>query len=722
MANAYNKLYEFPPYRVNATEKLLLRNGERIPLTPKAFDTLLVLVERHGHIVEKNDLIRMVWPDAVVEENNLNQNISAIRKALGENSLAQQFIETLPRRGYRFIADVREIALEEPEPSVTTTAPLEKPVVPPSPTAQPKRPLRMTIFVLASMVALVGIFYLAGIRLESARPSDPAPVLKINRLSATSDAWETALSPDGKLVAYVIGDVSNQSLHVKQIDTGQETELLARDEGRFRGLVFAPDGKSLYYAQQEKNTPGHILYQKPIQGGEGKRLLVGVDSPVTFSPDGKRMAFVREDQALGKSSLIIAKTDGSDERILATRKLPRYYAVEGPSWSPDGKLIAAAANGAETKFHFQIVTVDVETGAETAVGQQQWAWAAKVAWLPNAKGIIAVGRNGQEGIQNDQLWLLDYPSGQARKLTADLNTYRGLSLDRIGKLLATVRAETRSNLWVMPTGDAAHARAITSDPGSQPGGDGLDWTPDGRIVYTSLSSGHKDLWIINAAGTQSKPLTTEPEDNVASPTVTADGQHVIFNSGRAGLPRIWRIGVDGKAPTQLTHGNLDLQPFCSPLENWVFFSQDIAGKRTISRIKTDESSPPQTLSDKLTLYPVVSPDGKWVACLYQETLNSPPRIAILPAEGGVPKQLLDIPAFLPATLRWHPDGRSLTYLTRKDGAMNIWRQPLAGGTPESITDFKTDRIFTYAWSRDGRTLACARGTINRDVILISDFR
>ena len=721
MANVLNKFYEFPPYRVDTTEKLLLRDGERIPLTPKAFETLLILIERHGHIVEKNELMQMVWPGVAVEENNLNQNISAIRKALGENSLTQQFIETLPRRGYRFIAEVREMAAEERVQPIMALPQMEKSVEALLPTPTPNRRLRVALLTFASLVVLTGILYLLSTKLESASPSTLAPAVKINRLPATSDAWETAISPNGKLVAYVIGDVSNQSLHIKQIDTGADTELLARDEGRFRGLVFAPDNKSLYYAQQEKNV-GHVLYQKPIQGGEGKRLLVGADSAVTFSPDGKQLAFVRESQASGESSLVIANADGTGERVLAARKLPKYYAVEGPSWSPDGKLIATAANGADAKFHFQIVTVNVETGAETPVSQQRWDWATKVAWLPNAKGIVAVGRDGQEGIQNDQLWLLDYPSGQAHKLLTDLNTYRGLSLDQTGKMLATVRSETRSSLWVIPPGDPSQARSITTDPGSQPGGDGLDWTPDGRIVYTSLASGHKDLWIMNADGTQTKPLTTEPADNVSSPSVTADGQYVIFNSGRSGLPNIWRIGLDGKAPTRLTHGNLDLQPYCSPLENWVFFSQDSAGKRTISRVKTDGSGPPQSLSDQLTLYPVVSPDGKWVACLYQETLNAPQRVAILPVTGGAPKQLLDIPAALTTSLRWHPDGNSLTYLTRKDGAMNLWRQPLAGGTAEPITDFKTDRIFTYAWSRDGRTLACARGTINRDVIMISDFR
>ena len=107
-ANHSRYFYEFGPFRLDPEEKLLLREGERIPLTLKAFETLLVLVERHGHIVEKAELMQRVWPDSVVEENNLTQSVSAIRKALGGNGHAQGFIETLPRRGYRFVGEVRE--------------------------------------------------------------------------------------------------------------------------------------------------------------------------------------------------------------------------------------------------------------------------------------------------------------------------------------------------------------------------------------------------------------------------------------------------------------------------------------------------------------------------------------------------------------------------------------------------------------------------------------
>ncbi len=720
-------LYEFGHFCLNTQEKLLLRQGERIPLTLKAFETLLILVERHGHIVEKTEIIQRVWPDAIVEENNLNQNISAIRKALGENGHEQHFIETLPRRGYRFIGEVRELSSEVPAAPDVLPLPATAPTVISEtvaqaiepPRRQPQRPAQIALFSVLSLGFILGVLYF--VNAKTAPSSTITPNIKINRLSATNNAWEAVVSPDGNLIAYVMGDAGRQSLWLKQLETGTDKELLAHEEMRFRGLAFAPDGKSVYYAQRQKTSPEHVLYQKPIQGGEAKRLLAGVDSAVTFSPDGKQIAFVRESHSKGESALVIAQADGSAERILTTRKMPNYYAVEGPSWSPDGKLLAAAAAVGAPKFHFQIVTVDLANGKETAVGDKHWQWAAKIAWV-NEQKLALIGRAGEAGASNNEPWLIDYPSGQAHKLLTTLNDYRSLSLSKDGRTLVTVRAETRADLWLVPNLETTQAHRITADSASQIGSDGLDWTPDQRLIFTSLASGYKNLWIMQANGTQAKPLTTEAEDNAANPSVTANGQQVVFSSGRAGIPRVWRIDVDGKAPTQLSNGTLDLNPFCSPLEAVVYFSQRLADKRQIYRARIDGSEPAQALTDKLTDYPVVSPDGKFVACLYQETPDSPQQVAILPALGGAPLQRFDLPVFPLSSLRWNPNGKTLTYLTRQDSAMNIWQQSLTGGAPQQLTNFNSDRIFAYAWSRDGRTLACSRGIINREVVKISAFR
>src|SRR5882724_10428353 len=109
MSPGDNLLYKFGPYSLDECERVLTREGSVVPLTPKAFETLVVLVRNSGHIVKKDDLMKEVWPDAFVEDANLTQNIFSLRKILGESSTQPQYIETVPRRGYRFVAAVRTI-------------------------------------------------------------------------------------------------------------------------------------------------------------------------------------------------------------------------------------------------------------------------------------------------------------------------------------------------------------------------------------------------------------------------------------------------------------------------------------------------------------------------------------------------------------------------------------------------------------------------------------
>jgi DNA-binding winged helix-turn-helix (wHTH) protein len=116
MSGQEKQLYEFGPFRLDPVKRRLLREGEPVPLTPKAFETLLLLVKQSGKTVGKDDLMRRVWPGAVVEENNLNQNITALRKCLGDSRQASQYIATIPGLGYRFVAEVKMVPVVEAEP------------------------------------------------------------------------------------------------------------------------------------------------------------------------------------------------------------------------------------------------------------------------------------------------------------------------------------------------------------------------------------------------------------------------------------------------------------------------------------------------------------------------------------------------------------------------------------------------------------------------------
>src|ERR1051326_7475778 len=122
MSQPPQHIYEFGRFRLDAAERLLLRGDEPVPLTPKVFGILLALVEQSGHIVEKDELMRQVWPDSFVEEGNLTQNVSLLRKALGETSDGKPYIETVARRGYRFAASVKESRNHDAAPAALPAA------------------------------------------------------------------------------------------------------------------------------------------------------------------------------------------------------------------------------------------------------------------------------------------------------------------------------------------------------------------------------------------------------------------------------------------------------------------------------------------------------------------------------------------------------------------------------------------------------------------------
>ncbi|MFN2530876.1 MAG: winged helix-turn-helix domain-containing protein [Pyrinomonadaceae bacterium] len=184
MVEKESNYYEFGRFRLDSAERVLLREGELVPLTPKVFDILLALVEKGGQVVEKDDLMKRVWPNTFVEEGNLTQNVSLLRKALGENSSGPQFIETIPRRGYRFVGDLNSPYL--PQATSQPTQPDTRQTVR-STQAQPNgnvtvwgrvaaftsRTPTLIVSVIAVAILLFGVFYLTGRGRDSATSIEP---------------------------------------------------------------------------------------------------------------------------------------------------------------------------------------------------------------------------------------------------------------------------------------------------------------------------------------------------------------------------------------------------------------------------------------------------------------------------------------------------------------------------------------------------------------------
>jgi Tol biopolymer transport system component/DNA-binding winged helix-turn-helix (wHTH) protein len=749
MQKQTRQLYEFGPFRLDVDERLLMRDGRMTPLPPKVFDTLLVLVENSGRVVSKDELMQSLWPDTFVEESNLTQNISQLRRALGDGAADAQYIETIPKRGYRFVAGVQSLAVnnmsaeeaiavnghapapaDEPElqsAGCEQTLPLETGIALEMLTR--KRSLAVATLMAFSLAIIVLALIVASRRAgnNGGQARDAFQQVALANLTASGKALLPSISHDGKFVAYASEDDGLQSLWVRQLASNSGVQIVAPAEVVFAGVTFSLDDNLIYYVASRKDEGLNKLHQVPLLGGAPREIMSNVDSPITFSPNGQYFAFVRNYMPQRETALIVVKYDGSEERKLLTRKRPEILAPMGPSWSPDGRLIACAAgvNGqGETSRH--VLAVRVEDGSSEPIGSQTWTFIGQVAWLGDGSGLVFNAWQRNWGVYGDQIWLMTFPKGEARPVTKDMNNYEGVSVSSnlaAPGAMITQRTDRVTRLSIVSKGaggfDAERAAQIQSGFSSSFSESfGLDWTPDERLVYGSQASGNVDVWITTADGKRQKQLTRDAQIDYM-PVVTPDGRYIVFASERAGSGHIWRMDLDGGDLKQLTLGKNDTFPSLSPDGRWVIYTSSTSGSRSLWKVSIDGGAPAQ-LSAASAARPWVSPDGKWIACFYQDMKDGNFKVALLPFAGGEPAFVEGMaqPEFF--TLRWSPDSRALTYIATRQGVSNIWSKPIDGGPARQLTSFTADRIFRFAWSRDGKFLACERGMVINDVVLIRD--
>jgi Tol biopolymer transport system component len=587
-----------------------------------------------------------------------------------------------------------------------------------------------SVLLIAALVAGgYGLFKLLA--RNEAKPSAPFQAMKILQLTGEGTATMTAISSDGKYVAYVLREGGQETVKVRQVATSSDLQIVPASETHCIGLTFSPDGNYLYYVTlQLRGGPGALsdwdvsgtLYHVPVLGGTARRLLTGVASPVTFSPNGARFAFVRSYTDRGESALVVANADGGGEQKLSTRAHPDVYVSNGrygsgPAWSPDGKIIAC---GVGRFARQQVVQVSALDGSERPLSSQSWQFVGRLAWLPDGSGLVMTARD-QSLVS--QLWLLSYPSGEVRRITNDLNSYADVSLDAQAHSLVSVQSEALTmSLWVIgPDENSVRTKKIVSAGALE-----VSWTPDGRLVYGARSGDQMNLWMVNSDGTELKQLTAFTNSLNVRATVSPDGRYIVFASDRAG-PRtrnIWRVDIDGSNPVQLTSGEGETWPIFSHDGRWVIYAAIVSGKLTLRKVPVDGGDPVQLAVTVSFPVPSVSPDGKLISYTDRdERPGSPVRIVIIPFDGGDPVKTFDLPPnFEHAGVRWTPDGRALMYVDNRDSVDNIWSQPLNGGAPRKITDFKSDQMGMFDWSRDGKQLAVWRGTQNSNVVLINDLR
>lgn len=566
----------------------------------------------------------------------------------------------------------------------------------------------LAALIIAVALTAFGLYKFIGQTRPGVKPPAAFQTMKITRLTSIGKARSAAISPDGRYVVHVVDENGQQSLWMRQVATLSNVQIVAPADVPYFDLTFSPDGNYIYYIGQEPDdNDAGVLYQRPVLGGAAKKLIVDIDSTITFSPDNKQLAFVRFVPDKGESLLMLANADGTAERRLAVRKYPDSFSRSnpGPSWSPDGKVIVCNAGSTDAIGpYMNLVEVRVADGTMKPITSQRWWGVGHSVWLRDGSGLVFTAR--ERTSSPSQLWRISYPGGEAHRITNDLNDYLGISLTADSTALVTVQSVRPSNIWVAPHEEPSRATQITFS--NFDGTEGIAWTPDGKIVYASLASGKSDLWITDADGSNQSQLTIDAGNN-SGPAPSSDGRYIVFVSDRKGSTNIWRMDRDGRNQTQLTHGSGEDLPECSPDGKWVVYNS--VGDYTLWKVPMGGGDP-----EHLTTRPLgmscISPDGKLIAG------DDFRKTAIYRFSGGEPIKVLNTWTL---HCKWTPDSRALEYIDIS-GYSNLYSQPLDGGPPKRLTDNKSSRIFNFDLSHDRKQLALVRGTVTNDVVLISDFR
>jgi eukaryotic-like serine/threonine-protein kinase len=530
--------------------------------------------------------------------------------------------------------------------------------------------------------------------------------MRITKLTDSGKASTVAISPDGREVVYVLVDGEQQSLWVRNVPTKSDVQVLAPAAVVFNGLNFSPDGNYIYFQRAGSAADTGDLYIMPVLGGATRQVLQGVYRPISFSPDGKQFAFMR--QRASGNEVRIANADGSGDRLLASLAPGPFFA--GAAWSPDGKTIVSSAVQFAKQIEWVVAVIQVSDGRVSKLYSTAEE-TGRPAWMPDGNSLIVP--MGPVTADSRQLWIVSFPTGERRRFTNDLANY-GVLIDitRDGKTLAAIQESRISHMWIAPQGQAAQAKQITY-------GDAQDIHvssgPNGKLLVRTYGT---DLVLMNSDGSQSTLLLPDAH-NVGSFSSCGD-RYVLFDSLPESQVAVWRTDAEGSNKTKLVDDAVF--PDCSRDGNWFVYANAFGTK--FSRLPTEGGAPTEIAVPHQNGDPQIriSPDGNWIAYLYEEVRPAAKeQIAIIPAAGGTPVHLFPLPEDT-NSFHWSPDGKGVQFVITHNGAANIWEQPVTGGPRRQITNFTSGHIFDFDWSRDGKQLLLAKGETNSDVILISNFR
>jgi len=602
-------------------------------------------------------------------------------------------------------------------------------------------------FGLAAVVA-VGLVLLAAAgfgvySLLSRNGPIPFQNFTITQITNTGKAEQAAISPDGKYVLNVQNDNGLQSLWLRNIPTGSDTQIVPPSAAVYRSLTFSPDGNYVYFRKAGISTQSEWdLYRTPVLGGAPQLILRDLDTGITFSPDGHRIAYARaNDPEVGKYRLLTANSDGGDETILQITANGAGALPRNMTWSPDGKRITYSLYTLGDVLG-TIKSFDIAGKQAEPLASFKNELVFDVAWLPGGQWLLA--RYNQKGPSyvRSQIGTISHTGGQIQPITRDTNEYDTLTLSADGKTAATVQVRTAYSLSLLP-GAGTQGNATVQPLAQAQDVQSVAWTAAGHLLVSDGQS----LRIMNPDGGQQSTILNDPNSWLADTARCGDRYIVLAWAFHGGTNQVhvWRINSDGSNPVQLTNGAFDRYPMCSPDAKWVYY-YDADGPHYLKKVPIDGGQAELVpASDVRGMYGfgaggAISPDGKQlifnadvntadnspgaVSRLALVTLDSTSHDSTAQSSPTLlrpdPRMAIGGGTGFTNAMSFTPDGKSIAYIVRDQGVDNIFVQPLDGSPGHEITNFTSEHIAEFQWSPDGKTLAVARAQNTSDVVLLQE--
>jgi len=646
MSRATMAVYEFGPFRLDLERRVFTRDDQVLPLAPKTFDLLLLLVQSPGRAFSKQQLMAALWPDTFVEEANLSFQISALRKTLGEDG--GRWIETVPKYGYRFTADVRGAAPAADLSAEPSGANDEARSVP-----QDRSTRKLLLAgAIGTAAVLAVVSFLTRSRDSYTAAVRTSPALAVPLTSYPGSEQVPSLSPDGSHVAFSWDGptLDNDDIYIKLVGPGQPVRLTTNPASDDLP-AWSPDGRFIAFLRFTSAALDVAdLIVIPALGGAEKAIArvylfpmprrAKLLSNLSWTPDGKWLAFGGSLSPNGSHGIWLLSADGTERRRL-TDAQSGLLAEISPSFSPDGRHLAflrERTTGRPTMFLLPMTSDLTPNGTPSQLTSDDYG-VVGLAWTPDGRDLV-FSSSGHLGLSRTAR--ISATSHSSKTSNPDFLPFgeqaAAISISRTGRLVYSAQFRDTSLYELALTTTSTNPVALSAFSSTfdehTP-----DYSPDGnRLAFASTRTGAEEIWIANRDGSNPVQMTSMNGPLCANPEWSPDGRTILFNSRQAGSADLYLLQPDTGKLTRLTNDPADeLEARWSHDGRWVYFGSNKTGRYEVWRMPAGGGAPTQ-ITRHGGVAPIESRDG---FLYYSKVSSAPTSIWRVPSSGGAEVHIVD---------------------------------------------------------------------------------